>query len=216
MREIHFQVYKLSELPEETQEKAIEAYRDHMMEAQSDMALDWSVDDCSLFEPKHEEMAAILGGDYYERNSKEGYFGQFVFKNLRKGLCFDLEYGRLDYADALEITNREMFLLWLGIPEHLHHVVDYEIENGPHGTRLMMVLMDSGERELIEKLSPLAEAAEDKFLAHNKEILSRIQSSFDYYFSDESIKERIEEDGVEFFQDGKRYTGKSREAEITI
>ena len=216
MREINFLVYKLSELTEETQEKAIEAYRDHMMETQSDMALDWAIDDCSLFEPKHEEMAAILGGDYYERNSKEGYFGQFVFKNLRKGLCFDLEYGRLDYADALEITNREMFLLWLGIPEHLHHVVDYEIENGPHGTRLMMVLMDSGERELIEKLSPLAEAAENKFFAHNEEILSRIQSSYDYYFSDESIKERIEEDGVEFFQDGKRYTGKSREAEITI
>lgn len=215
MREIHFQVYKLSELPEETQKKAIESYRDHMMETQSYMALDWAIDDCALFEPKHTEMVEILGEDYYERNLKGG-FGQFVFKNLRKGLGFDLDYGRLDYAEALEITNREMFLLWLGIPEHLHHVVDYEIENGPHGTRLVMMVALSEEMELIHEVSPLAEAAENKFFAHNKEILSRIQSSYDYYFSDESIKERIEEDGVEFFGDGKRYTGKSRELEITI
>ena len=83
-------IYKYSELPEEAKAKAIEEVREEMKEYEQHSAFQWAIDDCALFEPPHAEMAALLGDDYYDRNlTADGKYGQFVFKNNRKGIEFD-------------------------------------------------------------------------------------------------------------------------------
>jgi hypothetical protein len=186
---------RYSELSESAKTTAIQAVREDIEEDQAQDAYDWAIDDCSLFEPPHSVMVALLGEDYYERNTHNGY-GQFVFKNNRKGIEFD-DYNRdVQIAAALEITNPKMFKIWLGVPEIFHHI---GIE-----------ILDHNERTVIEMENPfisedprhgvmnsIIESASEKFEAHVEQIAIRITKGIEDYFSDENIEQKIE-DGLDY------------------
>jgi hypothetical protein len=196
-------IYKFNELPPESQAKAIEKVRENLREDGHDhFAFNWAIDDCSLFEPAHQEMAGLLGEDYYEQN-KNGQYGQFVFKNNRKGILWDEDWSRAQITRALEITNDSMFKTWLGIPERFHKDVDYEICSlGEYSTVLQLSHTLLRDNPISEVLDSLFEKAGSKFESHMGEIGRRISLGIEDYYSDDEMETRIEEGDWEFNEDG--------------
>ena len=185
-----------SELSESAKATAIEEIREEMKEHETHSAYDWAIDDCSLFEPTHAEMAALFGEDYYDRNG-----GEFVFKNNRKGILFEDYFETVQITDALEITNQTMFKTWLGIPEIFQD--------------LCVSMMDWDGRTIIEMENPymtedprhealkaINNNAAEKFEAHIGQIAKRIVNGVEEYFSDENVEFRIEETTPEFNEEG--------------
>jgi len=185
-----------SELSESAKATAIEEVREEMKEHETQSAYDWAIDDCSLFEPPHAEMAALFGEDYYDRNG-----GQFVFKNNRKGIEFEDYFETVQITDALEITNTTMFKSWLGIPEIFHDIyigiMDY---NGRTIIEMENPYMTEDPRH--EALKAIGDNAAEKFEAHVDQIAKRIVNGVEEYFSDENVEFRIEETTPEFNEEG--------------
>lgn len=198
-------IYSYDELSPEAKEKAIEEVREEMKENEWHESYDWAIDDCSLLEPPHDEMVKCCGNNYYEENrTPDGKYGQFVFKNKRKGIQFDEEDGTLNIEDALEITNKRMFKLWLGIPEMFHHTVGYEIHTPPYpGSTTIELFHDELNGEVMgDVLNGILEKAKDKFDSHISDIHSKIIRGMEDYFDDENVEFRIEEANYEFQEDG--------------
>jgi len=195
-------LFKYSELSESAKATALHEVRDHAEEHESDIAYDWAIDDCSLFEPPHAEMTALLGEDYYERNSHNGY-GRFVFKNNRKGIHFNEEYLEVEISEALEITNDKMFKLWLGIPEIFHHIEVKIMEDHDGTTNIEMENPFNGENPLKEVIDGIYQNARVKFEAHIERIAKNIKAGIEEYFSDSNLEERMEEnEDLEFNEAG--------------
>jgi hypothetical protein len=194
MRTITLLNYK--ELSQSAKAIAIEEVREEMREHETQSAYDWAIDDCSLFEPPHAEMAALFGEDYYDRNGS-----QFVFKNKRKGILFDDYFETVQIADALEITNDTMFKTWLGIPEifqdHFVSVMDW---NGRTSIEIEIPYMSEDPRH--EVLKAIGNNAAEKFEAHVSSIAKRIVSGIEEYFSDENVEFRMGETSPEFNEEG--------------
>ena len=205
MRTIKVNVYNFKELSDEAKARAIDDMQYRMIEGESDEALRWAIDDCSLLEPSHLEMVELLGENYYDRNlTPDGKYGQFVFKNLRKGIQVDLDGENLWIADALEITNHEMFLTWLGFPKELHEHVDYLVKDGGVNTYIEFDHINIEEDDpRFSTLTSYFRQAEEKFSEHMDEILYRINVGFREYFSDENIIERLSD--LEFTEYGTIY-----------
>ena len=106
-------------------------------------------------------------------------------------------------TEALTVTNTTYFLSWLGIPERLHKYVLWEIETSRFGETELCVwhdlLDDNPVGKVIEKL---AEKSSDRFGNHMALIRERIESGQEEYYSDENVKDRIEEGDWEFEEDG--------------
>ena len=185
-----------SELSESAKATAIEEVREEMREHESHSAYEWAIDDCSLFEPPHAEMAALFGEDYYDRNGND-----FVFKNNRKGIEFEEYFETARIADALEITNQKMFKSWLGIPEIFHDVYISIIDwNGRTIIEMENPFMSEDPR--YEVLKDIANNAAEKFEAHVSSIAKRIVNGIEEYFSDENAESRIEDTTPEFNEEG--------------
>lgn len=185
-----------SELSESAKATAIEEVREEMKEHESHSAYEWAIDDCSLFEPPHAEMAALFGEDYYDRNGND-----FVFKNNRKGIEFEEYFETARIADALEITNQKMFKTWLGIPEIFHDVYISIIDwNGRTIIEMENPFMSEDPR--YEVLKDIANNAAEKFEAHVSSIAKRIVNGIEEYFSDENVECRIEDTNPEFNEEG--------------
>jgi hypothetical protein len=197
-------IYKFSELSAEAQLKAIEEVREKLKEDGHDQfAFSWAIDDCSLFEPIHQEMEQILGEDYYERNrTDDGKYGQFVFKNNRKGIYWDDYWEKASITQALEITNIPMFLTWLGIPERLHGHVSHEIYDNPGGSSLLLEHDLLSDNPLCGTFDQLFGIAIKKFENHITTISYRISQGMEDYYSDEEMEEKIEEGNYDFNQNG--------------
>jgi len=194
MRTITLLNYK--ELSQSAKAIAIEEVRGEMREHETQSAYDWAIDDCSLFEPPHAEMAALFGEDYYDRNGS-----QFVFKNKRKGISFEDYFETVQITDALEITNDTMFKTWLGIHEifqdHFVSVMDW---NGRTIIEIEIPYMSEDPRH--EVLKAIGNNAAEKFAAHIDQIAKRIVSGIEEYFSDENVESRIEDTNPEFDEEG--------------
>lgn len=185
-----------SELSESAKATAIEEVREEMREHESHSAYEWAIDDCSLFEPPHAEMAALFGEDYYDRNGND-----FVFKNNRKGIEFEEYFETARIADALEITNQKMFKSWLGIPEIFHDVYISIIDwNGRTIIEMENPFMSEDPRH--EVLNDISNNAAEKFEAHVSSIAKRIVNGIEEYFSDENVECRIEDTNPEFNEEG--------------
>lgn len=191
-------ICSLSELSPEAKATAIENMRSLMRDNEYYEACRWAIDDCALFEPAHKEMAELFGEDYYTQNGNN-----FVFKNNRTNIGYD-DY-ELHIQQALEITNSSMFKKWLGVPDSLAQWVEYEIIEGNSITEIEfeVTLLNSDPR--YPALQMILENAEAKFAAHVLQIMSRIESGIEEYFSDENVENRIEWNDYEFFEDGKIY-----------
>ena len=185
-----------SELSESAKATAIEEVREEMKEHESHSAYDWAIDDCSLFEPPHAEMADLFGEDYYDRNGND-----FVFKNNRKGIVFEDYFETVQIADALEITNQTMFKSWLGIPE-IFQEINIEIMDWNGRTIIEMENPFMSEDPRHEVLNDIANNAAEKFEAHVSSIAKRIVNGIEEYFSDENVESRIEDTTPEFNEEG--------------
>jgi hypothetical protein len=186
---------KYSELSESAKATAIQEVRENIEEDQAQDAYDWAIDDCSLFEPPHAEMVALLGEDYYDRNTHNGY-GQFVFKNNRKGIEFDDYFETVRIAKALEITNHKMFKIWLGIPEIFHYIgIEILDHNGSTVIEMENPFMSEDPRH--DVMNSIIENATEKFESRVGQIGQRIVRGIEEYFSDENIEQKIE-DGLDY------------------
>lgn len=198
-------IYTYDELSPEAKKKAIEEVREEMENNERHESYNWAIDDCSLLEPPHDEMEKCCGNNYYEENrTPDGKYGQFVFKNKRKGIQFDEDDGTLNIEDALEITNKRMFKLWLGIPEMFHHTVGYEIYTPPYpGSTTIELFHEELNGEVMgDVLTGILESAKDKFNSHISDIHSKILRGMEDYFDDENVEYRIEDANYEFQEDG--------------
>ena len=166
-----------------------------MKEHETHSAYDWAIDDCSLFEPPHAEMAALFGEDYFDLNG-----GQFVFKNKRKGISFENYFEILQITDALEITNQKMFKSWLGIPEIFHDVYVGILDWGSTIIEIENPFISEDPRHGV--LNDIADNAAEKFKAHVSIIAKRIVSGIEEYFSDENVEFRMAETNPEFNEEG--------------
>lgn len=189
-------LYYFSELSEEAKKKAILEYREEMEENEQQEAFRWSIDDCALFEPAHDELVAVVGDDYYDRN------GGFIMENGRKGIEIS-DYSCINIKDALTITNSTMFLKWLGVPDMFINKVEYEISDTTTTTEIEMVHNRLMGDPLADALTGILTQAESKFANHINVIKRRIDSGIEEYFSDDNIIDRLaENEEVEFTEDG--------------
>lgn len=189
-------LYNFSELSEEAKKKAILEYRGEMEENEQQEAFRWSIDDCALFEPAHDELVAVVGDDYYDRN------GGFIMENGRKGIKIS-DYSCINIKDALTITNSTMFLKWLGVPDMFINDIEYEISDTATTTEIEMSHNRLMGDPLADALTGILTQAESKFANHINVIKSRIYSGIEEYFSDDNIIDRLEEDEeVEFTEAG--------------
>lgn len=199
------QILKFEELSPSAQSSAIREHEWEMREKESQDALLWALDDCSLWEPPDEEMVAALGSDYYDRNSDKQGYGQFVFANRRNPLRLDTENRFLKFGKSLEITNGSMFLTWLGIPSEFHKDTEWEIDDtGSTRSKLILTLeIESDDPQRQQKLEML-ERGVCKFDVHIIKCLDRIETGFEEYFSDENVADRLQDSEREFTTEGKR------------
>lgn len=197
-------IYNFNELPPESRVHAISNVREKIYDP--DEAYRWSIDDCALLEPEHQEMVELFGGDYYDRNlTPDGKYGQFMFANTRK-IEWNYTNMKARIANGLHITNDKFFKLWLGIPERFHDLVSYEVVDKPEGgTRLELVHRLLSDNPISETLNGIFVTARDKFRAHVAVIHSRILDNMNNYYSDEEMVFKISEGNWEFMEDGSIY-----------
>ena len=193
MRTIRTKVYNFNELVVDAQQNAIEAIREMYYE-DNDFA-HWAVDDCALFEPKHQELEELFGKDY-----------EFpLIENTRKSIYFDTDRNSfLDCAKAMQVTNDKQFLLWLGIDTNSAGLEDisFNIFTPKHlrnaDTSIEFDDYNSDYEDLIL-------SAKEKFNNHIQDVLKRIEADIDYRFTDEAIIDDIESNEWEFYKNGKKY-----------
>jgi hypothetical protein len=204
MREM--KIYKLNELSPLAREIAIDNHRDWMEENLKYEAMCWATDDCSLFEPKHQEMVDACGEDYYKNNGD-----QFVFKHMRGFIDWDFDGDEIELSQSLKITNEDMFFAWLGIPKGLRKYVSYVI-GGITITQISFESVNLYDSPIEELLEDIFKKASDKFDAHIENTLIRIKENEKAYFEEENVVYSIENIyNLEFFEDGERFTkSKSR------
>ena len=125
------------------------------------------------------------------------------FKNHRKGLEYEGEFGTIHIKEALEITNEEMFLEWLGFPKKYQKYITFEFFENYYTSTYLKI-----DNEFLESdprynyIKALVKNAEEKFKTHVEEINNRIESSYDDYFSDEIMEIRISENEMKFYENG--------------
>lgn len=185
MRTITTNIYSFNELSETAKQKAIENVRNSYYV--DNEFLEWAIDDCCLLEPPHEELATLFGDKY-----------KFpLLKNNRKAYC-SLDRDRyIDISNAMEVTNEVQFLTWLGLGSGLISKVDYTIK----ADSIEICSYDDLSESEIEAI----EDAVEKFEDHCQTVLNRIETSYEYRFTDEAIIEDIEANEVEFLMDGTIY-----------
>jgi len=108
-----FEYYEFDQLSNSAKENAIDNVREEMYKGNWIGDMDWVIDDDSLFEPSEEEMTTLFGPDYYENNGN-----RHMIENTRKNISLvskeDPNYY-IHCADALDVSNDNLFLRWLGI-----------------------------------------------------------------------------------------------------
>ena len=206
-----YEYLDFNQLSEEAKIKAIEDVRRQMYEGEYGAydIPEWVVDDDSLFEPDHQEMANLFGDDYYEANGDS-----FMLENTRKNISFisknDPNYY-LHCTDAMKITNDNLFLRWLGIPIKYEKYIYYSIDDVGRNSNTAIefdidnevdLINDYGEG-VIDKLENYFEKASAKFEKHMDKILTRITKEINsQYDDDDQVIERIDINDIKFDEEG--------------
>lgn len=192
MRTVRTKVYTFNELSENAKQTAIEEVRNLYYEY-NDFA-EWAIDDCALFEPKHQDLEDLFGKDY-----------DFpLVKNTRESIYFDTGRGSyLDCEKAMEITNKKQFLLWLGIDTNIKGLDEIEFSIFTPNYRNASTVIDFDNYS--SDFDDVIYNAENKFKGLIQDVLKRIEADIDYRFTDEAITEDIEANEYEFLYNGKKY-----------
>jgi len=188
MKTITINTYSFNELSEEAQKVAIENVRNSYYE--NNDFLRWAIDDCSLLEPQHEELEKLLGENYnfpLIKNTRQ------IFLSLNRDRYIDISKGA-------EITNYYHFLKWLGFNDSMIEKINFTIKEDS-------IEFDNVdyENDLTTEEEEQIQAAEQKFKDHCEAILKRIETDYEYRFTDEAIKEDIESDEIDFLETGEIY-----------
>ena len=202
-------VFSFDDLDKDAQEIAIETERERRYAEETDYGT-WAVDDDYLFEPKHDELTKLFGDDFYENklNASKKYKDTPLIQNNRKDVYFDTDRNRhIDGHKAIEITSDKYFLEWLGLSDELmdktHYVIDATKDRYPD-TFIEFEPEDSDYEFTKEEQSVLDDATQ-KFANHMSSVLKNIESSIDYNYSDESIRQSLSEDeGAEYDEAGNK------------
>lgn len=197
MKTIEIQLFKFSELSEQAKSKAIEQKRESMYR-DSDIPY-WVIDDCYLFEPKHDELVNLFGEEYAKMTSP-------MLGNTRK-IYYSLDRDRyLNAEDGIIVNNEEMFLTWLRIPKYLQEKINYTIKTERGGNSDTIIeFYPYGEHELDDEEMQILDDAYELFNDHMYNVLNRIESDYEHYFSDEYIAEDLECMDYDFTEDGTIY-----------
>lgn len=190
MRTIETKVYSFNELSEDAKQKVIESVRESYYKY-NDFA-EWAIDDCALFEPKHEELENIEGYNFP------------LLENTRQKIYFsaDREWY-LDCENALIVTNDEVFYKWLGIPEDVYDNGDFNYRIFTPRGRYETTTIDFDG--YLSEYGDIMDAAKERFDDLMQDVLKRIEAGIDYRFSDEAIIEDIKANEFEFTEDGEKY-----------
>ena len=187
-----FTIYKFNELSETAKETAIENTRNNFYE--NNNFAEWTVDDCSLLEPKDKEIREV-----YKKNKLE--YKDLLIKNNRK-IYFSLDRGRyIDISQAMEIQSNYMFLKWLGLNDRLIEKVTFEIGKDTINIE-PNYFKDDNITEIEQKK---IDKAVSKFEEHCEDILTKIDEDIEYRYSDESISDFLECNDYDFTEDGEIY-----------
>ena len=120
-----YEYLEFDQLSDASKKTAMDKVRDRRYHEIDSICRD-AVEDDFLFEPPHSEMTALFGDDYEEANG-----GKPMIMNTRKNISFvgkdDPNYY-IHCADAIEVTNDNLFLRWLGIPPIFRDFVYYTFD----------------------------------------------------------------------------------------
>lgn len=199
MQTIQIEIYAFNELSNEAKENAIEQIRQQRYNYND--YLNWIIDDCYLFEPKHDELFKLFGSEYSKLNNP-------IIGNSRKNIYFDLDRNRhIDASEAMIINNEKMFLLWLEIPENMHDKMYFSIQstNSRYPDTYISFEENEYDYEFSDIELKILENANDKFSYHMENVLKQIEQGYDYCFSDASLIEEIEANSYQFTENGEIY-----------
>lgn len=204
-----YEYLEFSELDPESQERAIENVRQRMYSGDygSEDFGSHAIDDDALFEPSDSEMEELFGERYYEANGD-----RFMIENTRDQISYvgkqDPNYY-INCKDAMDVTNDNLFLRWLGIPSYFWPHTYYNFVDPNRGNTRIEFEIDDLESLIAQygedsedKLNSYFERAEKKFDKHLDSVLSRISSYVDDQFEDDSVVDTIENNEVKFEEDG--------------
>lgn len=192
MRTIRTKVYTFDELSEQAKQVAIEEVRNEYYNYNN--FANWAIDDCALFEPKEKELIELFGEDYNFP----------LIKNTRESIYFDTERNSfLDCEKAMQITNKNQFLLWLGIDVNIKGLDEIYFRIFTPNYRNADTTIDFDDYD--SDFDDLILSAKKKFDNLIQDILKRIEQGIDYRFTDEAITEDILANEDEFLSNGKRY-----------
>lgn len=196
--------YKFSELSKEAQKDAIENIKDGMSKGRYgvDDIEKLAVDDDYLFEPPHEEMLEIFGPNYKSELKRKPLIG-----NIKELVYFDpkSDPGYFLYCKkALDISNNDMFLGWLGItPYFWDHISYYFNDEGTYTQIYFKYDEDKIKPHLLEDLEIELKKAESNFENHLSRVLDKITKSIESeYNDDDRIIARIESQKILFDEEG--------------
>ena len=192
MRTIRTKIYKFDELLVDNQQNAIETLRNQYYD-HNDFS-SWAIDDCSLFEPNETVLFSLFGENYNFP----------LIKNTRKNIYFDTDRNRfLDCSQAMDVTNDEQFLLWLGIDRNIEGLGDITFTIFSHNSYNSNAKIDFDDYS--SNFDDLIISAQKKFNNHIENILKRIEADIDYRFTDEAIIDDIKANEYEFLKNGTIY-----------
>lgn len=196
MRIIETKVYTFDELSEDVKKAAIESVRESYYEY-NDFA-SWAAEGDYILNPPYTEI-------------------QEMFPTLKDSILIGRKEGNLyfscdrnsyiDCADSIDIIDKEMFMLWLGIPKEMHESVYYTIKTPSYRSSSTIIEFEENdcEHRFTDEENDILSSATEKFKSHLNDCLESIESEIDYRFSDEAIIEDIESNEWEFTEEGKIY-----------
>ena len=174
-----------NKLKDEEKEKAIEKFTEsdeYEMYAE-DFVPYYLLSDEFLMEPSHDLLVQKFGPNPYEHIQGEPLIGYDP-----KSLEFDIEQGSIGVKDALEISDNEAFLKYLGFSEDLIPEIYYTIlKDG--------IEFEENDSEYEFTNSDL-EQIRDAQIIFRKYLNDRLQSMKDqyyWYFGEEGISEYLDE-----------------------
>ena len=189
MKTINITLYKFEELSKEAQQKAIENEKENTF----DFCLDYVIDDCYLLEPPHEEIKKL-----YKKLKIQPK--EILIKNNRK-VYFDIYRKIIDISEAMEIQDNYFFLRWLGLNDRLINKITFEI-----GKDTINIDLDIYQDCSLTKIEETKiDSAIEKFENHCRNILNNIEESYNYYYSDEHLSERLIDLDYDFKESGEIY-----------
>jgi hypothetical protein len=196
MKTIQIQLFKFDELNSDARDNAVKQVMDRMLN--NDEIGRWGIDDCYLFEPRHADLYELFGEEY-------GKINKPILGNNSK-VYFDTDRNRhLDADEGIIVNDEEKFLFWLGISKDLQQKISYDIRNTHSRYPDTIIDFWSYEDDLSEDEEEIIENATDKFSDHMHEVLNRIESSIEYYLSEEYAEEEIQANDYDFTEDGTIY-----------